>query len=89
MLRRREQDIQSLLDAVAFPPIELNDFSEPLPPEESLVAQADDEQRIKSALQPLERGDIQMIVMIVAKEHDVDTRKVSESKHLSQSRWAG
>src|ERR1700761_3287625 len=63
-------------DGVGIAPIELVGRGEILGTEQARDAQGSDENGLAAAGEPAERGEIQVIIVIVAEEHNVDGREM-------------
>ena len=61
-----------------LPPVELSNATEPVLRQKRTIPEAGHEQRLMRAFQTPQRVEIEVVVMIVADQHQVDTRKLLE-----------
>src|SRR5262249_59814146 len=73
VLRRNTRQRHLALDAL-IPPVELVDVGDAEVREPALEAERDEELRTMLGGQPLDRRDVQMVVVVVRDEHDVNWR---------------
>ena len=78
MLGWRTHDFAGCKGAMSLPPIEFDDIAHAAFFQPSLVAQRGDDQRAVFPREPAQRGQIEVVIVIVTDQDEVDRRELGE-----------